>query len=433
MKNIMIITTILLTTLLFVGCSKSIESSANNIAIEINLSTPPPGSNATQEKWDTFDDVKRQESWDKYITDSAAESSTEEVVSTPGSGGGGSSSVAVVVGELTKAPINIYYYGLGELKAGDEIKVNSASNGAVKALYVSEGDFVEPGDLLFSLDSGDFVKNIERASDKWDKDLELSRIKLSEISELYETSNSLYNKELISKSEYDKAKQSLKEAELNYEKIQLSKTTEIENLQENLRDTLAISPSRGYVSDISFNNNEIINTADFVEIINIDKIEVLIQVPEDVITKVKLGLKVVAKKASSPDYVLSGTITSIGLKSNSNRTFDITAEFDNPNQKLLPGMLMETQIEMIQLTTNFIVPKTAIITEGINHFIFLVSENIAKKVPVELGKSKDSYIQINGSIKEGDLLVLVGQTYLQKGSAVKIIETKEYLPEKAAF
>jgi len=414
--------------------------------IDVDLTVPPPGSNADQAKWDTFDDTKKQESWDKYVADnSAAEDSgsktaapaPEEVVRTPGSGGrgggGGSSIVPVTVGELTKAPMNIYYYSLGELKAGEEIRVAPGSAGTVTSLYVSEGDFVEPGDLLFSLDNNDLVKNIERSSEKWNNDLDLASIKLSEATANYETTSSLYSKKLISKSEFDKAKQSWEEAKLNYEKTQLAKTIEIENLQENLSTTVAISTVRGYISSITFNKGELVNSGDYVEIIDIEKIAITVQVPENIITRIKKGQQVVAKQASGPEYILKGLVTSMALKADSNRTYEVVAEFENPNQRLLPGMLMEAQIQMIQYSPNFIVPKESLIIEGQDQFVFVVKDGSAEKIPVETGQSRGSLIQINGSINEGDLLVIQGQTYLQNGSVVNVVDTKKYLPESTEF
>ncbi len=421
------------------------ESSSSEIAVD--LSSPPPGSNATQEKWDTFDDTKKQESWDKYVADNTpSDESTspadetapveEAVVRTPGSGGGGgggSSIISVTVGELTKAPMNIYYYGLGELKAGDEIRITPGSTGTVVSVYVSEGDFVEPGDLLFSLDNNDLVKNIERSSEKWNNDLDLASIKLNEAIANYETTSSLYSKELIAKSEFDKAEQSWEEAELNYEKIQLAKTIEIENLQENLRTTVAISTGRGYVSNITFKKGEQVNSGDYVEIIDIERIAITVQVPENIITRIKKGKRVVAKQASAPAYILEGVVISMGLKADSNRTYEVIAEFDNPNQKLLPGMLMEAQIQMVQYSPYFIVPKESVISEGSDQFIYRIKDGVAEKVPVETGQSRGTLMQINGPLKEGDLLVLQGQTYLQKGATVNVVETKEYLPESKEF
>ncbi len=54
-------------------------------------------------------------------------------------------------------------------------------------------------------------------------------------------------------------------------------------------------------------------------------------------------------------------------------------------------------------------------------------------VPVEVGQSRGTLVQINGSVKVGDLLVIKGQTYLQKGTIVNVVETKKYLPETMEF
>ncbi|MBB6481309.1 efflux RND transporter periplasmic adaptor subunit [Spirochaeta isovalerica] len=413
--------------------------------VVVDLTVPPPGSNATQDKWDTFDEAKRQDSWNKYIEGlSASESETdepaveEEVVRTPGSGGGGGggamSVIPVITGELTKSTLEVYYYGLGELSAGREIRVKPQVTGTVASLYVSIGDIVETGDLLFSLDNNDLVKNIERTSEKWDKDLELAEIKLNDAQDNFETASSLFSKELISQAEVDNARKSWEEARLTYEKLQLSKTSELENLQENLRTTLAISPGRGVVSSLSFGAGDQVNNTDFVEIIDIETIMVTVPVPENIITRIKTGQKVYAKKASSPEYALEGVVSSSALKADSNRTYEVTALFENLNQKLLPGMLIEAQIQLVRLNSDFVIPKESLISEGSGYFIYRVKEdNTAEKVPVQTGSSRGGLIQIKGAVSEGDQLVLQGQSYLQSGMAVNVVETKEYLPERTEF
>jgi RND family efflux transporter MFP subunit len=410
--------------------------------IDVDLSSPPPGSNATQEKWDTFTDEKKQESWNNFMSENAAVSDiTSEPVSTetapeikrPGGGGGGSSVIPVVVGKLTSAEIDLYYYGLGEIAAGNEIQVNPGSSGTVESLYVSEGDFVEIGDLLFSLDNNNLVNNIERSSEKWDNDLELAQIKLNEAEASYEVASRLYPKGLISRVESEKAQQTWEEAKLNYNNIQLAKTTDIENLQENLESTVAISPGRGYISEISFGINEQIGPGDYVEIIDIENIVIVVRVPQNIITRIKNGSRVVAKQASAPAYILEGNVTSVGLKADVNGTYVVTAEFDNPNQRLLPGMLIEAQIQMVRYSNNLVVPKSSVITDGDQSFIFRVVEGKAERIPVETGQSKGSLIQIMGLVKSEDLIVLSGQSYLQKGSTVNIVEQRNYLPERTEF
>ena len=157
-----------------------------------DLTVPPPSSQATQEKWDSFSEEKKKEAWAGYLAENGPEAVPAPTTKT-------APPTAVVVGELTRAPIELYYYGLGELKAGREQRVSPLVAGVVASVYVNEGDFVEPGDLLFSLDSNELIRDIELVSDKWNAELELAQIRLNETLADYEANNSLYDRDLISK------------------------------------------------------------------------------------------------------------------------------------------------------------------------------------------------------------------------------------------
>jgi RND family efflux transporter MFP subunit len=396
---------------------------ASAAALEPDLTVPPPGSQATQEKWDSFTEEKKQEAWAGYLASNDPEPVPAPATKTV-------PPTAVVVGELTRAPIDLYYYGLGELKAGRVQRVSPLVSGIVASLYVNEGDFVEPGDLLFSLDSNDLIREIELASEKWNAELELSQIRLNETLADFEALKSLFERDLITKAENDSARKAWEEAKIAYEKARLAKTTELERLQENLRTSLTVSPGRGYISAISFNAGEQVNNADFIEVIDIENIVISIPVPENIIIRVEAGSEVLAKQASAPAYSLEGVVTGRGLVSDSNRSFEVIAQLENPDERLLPGMLMETQIRIAQLTSNFIIPKESLLTDGPDHFIFLIEDNLARRVPVTRGQSRGALVQISGSIGEGDLIVLQGQSYLREGAGVKIVETREYLPAR---
>lgn len=72
-------------------------------------------------------------------------------------------------------------------------------------------------------------------------------------------------------------------------------------------------------------------------------------------------------------------------------------------------------------------------TEGDLSYLYRIVEDKAEKVPVETGQSRGPMIQIIGPVKQGDMIVLTGQSYLQSGSAVNVAETREYLPERTEF
>lgn len=405
-------------------------ASQTGSAAQPDLSVPPPGSPATQEKWDGFDEAKKKDAWAKYLAENPQpEASAAQTAVAASPTISKSPKVSVAVGKLTKAPITLYYYGLGELEAGQVQKVSPLTTGVVASLYVNEGDFVETGDLLFSLDDSDLVRDIELASEKWDAELDLARIRLNETQADFESAESLYSRDLITRSEYDGSKKAWEEAKIAFEKVRLAKTTELENLQENLRTGLSTSPGRGYISQISFLEGEQVNNTDFIEIVDIENLYISIAVPENIITRISTGSRVLAKQASAPAYNLEGSIVSKGVVSDANRAYEVRARVGNPDQRLLPGMLMETQVRIAQMTSNFIVPKESILTDGSDRFIFVVEGNMAKKVPVTTGRSRGNLIQMNGAVEEGTLIVLQGQSYLRDGIEVNVAETREYLPE----
>ncbi len=442
-KNTMItLLAFLVVIWMFYGCSgesvppagngeaeKSVEKTSEKP--EADLTVPPPGSQATQEKWDSFDEAKKQESWDKYLaslTEGTADSSPEEesapVKTTT------EKSVAVVVAPLSKAPMEVYYYGLGEVEAGKVMKVTPPISGTAQKVYVSPGDFVEPGDLLFSLDSSDWVKDIERAGDKWDAELRLAEVRLNEAVKTLESTQAFYDRDLVTRQELDKAQQGVTEAGLNLEKVRISRATELESLQDNYQSRLGVSNSIGYVSSLSFSEGEAVNTADFVEIVNLDEVLLSVEVPESIITRVETGAPVQAKVASAPRYGMEGLVTGHSILPESNRTYQVRVTLENPNERLLPGMLMEVQIQVSQLHSRFIVPRQAVVSDGTGNFLYLAVDSVSKRVPVTLGAGRQGMVQVEGDFTEGDLVVIEGQSYLKPGTPLNIREERGYLPER---
>jgi multidrug efflux pump subunit AcrA (membrane-fusion protein) len=70
------------------------------------------------------------------------------------------------------------------------------------------------------------------------------------------------------------------------------------------------------------------------------------------------------------------------------------------------------------------VPSIAVLKlQGTNKFyIFKIENNIAKQIFVERGRIVESYTEISSpNIKEGDMIVVVGQDKLYDGAKVKLV------------
>ncbi|OQY31389.1 MAG: hypothetical protein B6241_14205 [Spirochaetaceae bacterium 4572_59] len=417
--------------------SEGSESAAANTP---DLSVPPPGSQASQEKWDSFTDEKKKESWKKYIAslESDGESTDSGETETSGSAPPVKSpsrdkTVSVVTALLSRAPIDVFYYGLAEVEAGEVKKIVPSSAGTAARVFVAEGDFVEPGDLLFSMDSSEWLRDIEQAESKWDTELTLAQVRLDEALKEWERTQTFYERDLVTKQELDKSLQSLTEAQLTMDRTRISRESELESLQENYRGRLGTSPGRGYVSQLSFTEGESLNSADFVEIVNLEKLQLTIEVPENIITRIERGAAVKAKTTSAERYGMDGEITGYNVLPENNRTYQVRASLINQNQRLLPGMLMEVLIQLSRLQPRFVVPRQAVVSEGSDHYIFLVENDKSQRVPVELGPGRQGLVQINGDLSEGAELVIQGQSYLKQGSTVNVAGTESYIPDRIEF
>ncbi|MBN2509220.1 MAG: efflux RND transporter periplasmic adaptor subunit [Spirochaetales bacterium] len=407
--------------------------------ISPDLSVPPPGSQATLEKWAGFSEDKRRESWQKYMDSLSAQpdpaaASVESVPEpSPETATRKGQPVPVTAAALTRAPIDIYYYGLGEIEAGDTRRVQPLQTGTAQRLYVQEGDFVEEGDLLFALEGSDWLRTIDRAREKWDTEIELTALRLEEAQRTFETSGNFYSRDLITRQEYDKARQSLSEAQLSYERSLLGKKTELETLQENYSSRLGISPVKGYVSGISFTAGETLGTGDYVEIVDIENVVISSAVPENIISRIRSGARVLAKQASGVQWDLTGEVLTHSILPDTARSYQVKARVENTTKRLYPGMLMEVQIQLARGQQGFVVPRKSIIREEGNEFVYVVNGGVVRRIPVETANGRAGMIQIDGALSEGDLFILEGQSYLKDGIPVAVISVETYIPEKIEF
>ena len=110
-------------------------------------------------------------------------------------------------------------------------------------------------------------------------------------------------------------------------------------------------------------------------------------------------------------------------------SFKITIQLEQPPRgaakpRLMPGMLIRLDIVTERREDARVVPKRALRREGELSFLFVVRDGLASQVQVEEGFSDDQYVEIlpvePGALKIGDEVVVVGNRDLEDGSTVLI-------------
>ena len=308
----------------------------------------------------------------------------------------------------------------GSLQPNLEIRIHPEISGMIKEVNVDTNEKVKKGEILAKISSDSYSVKLNEAKAKYNKasiDLQLDR-------DTYNANKQLYEKDLISKQEFESSKAKYKNALAAYEEAKTSLNLAESDLEKtNIKSTIdgiVLSKNITYgqlVSD-SGSSEPLYTIADGLENLNL-----IINVSEADIGKVSKGQEVTFRVSSFPNRTFSGKIVKISNSPNTTKdivTYDITAAIDNSKLFLKPGMTAEVNIVIANKQNVLRVPTSALrfvpsdieysVPDDPGRLSVWVKDtgNSLKNIPVTTGVSNNDYTEIvdDGSLKEGQEIVI---------------------------
>ena len=107
------------------------------------------------------------------------------------------------------------------------------------------------------------------------------------------------------------------------------------------------------------------------------------------------------------------------------RTFVVEATIENRQRLLRPGMYVNAEIITGSREDVMVVPRTAIVLRNDNTVVFRIDEGNShhvSMVTVKTGMTSNNMIEIIGMISTSDILVLRGNSFLEDGQQVRLVE-----------
>jgi membrane fusion protein (multidrug efflux system) len=163
----------------------------------------------------------------------------------------------------------------------------------------------------------------------------------------------------------------------------------------------------------------VITTLDDTKIIKLD-----FSVPETFIAIVKEGLPHSARSVAFTNREFKGTIVSIDSRLDpTTRAITVRAEIPNADGVLKPGMFMNVRLqeERGQVLT---IPEQALVPEEGRQYVFLVSNERAKKREVSIGRRKPGKVEIISGLVAGDEIVVEGTQKVRDGARVRDVSNE---------
>lgn len=178
------------------------------------------------------------------------------------------------------------------------------------------------------------------------------------------------------------------------------------------------APVTGIVNEIKATSGQLVETAtQILTISNLSTVLIQAQVFEKDLPTVRESTR-----ASFTSAALNGEVYTIGTKDGDgrlisvgqtvdpqSRTVDVTYEVINPFQRLRDGMFVEMTIDTSGGTQVLAVPKSSVITEQGQSFVFVYDGGESfSKTPVALGAEGSDYYEVKSGIEAGERVVTEG-------------------------
>ena len=333
--------------------------------------------------------------------------------------------------EVSRGDISMYVTATGTIEPVTEVQVGTQVSGIIDKLFVDYNSEVRKGQIIAEMDKVTLESEVKSAQAAYDGNK--AEYKFQEKN--YNRSRGLYEKNLISDSEYE-------QAEYNYEMAKSafhSSEAELARAQRNLSYATIASPIDGIVIDRAVEEGQTVAAGFetptlFTLAADLTQMQVVADVDEADIGGVREGQRASFTVDAYPDDIFSGVVTQIRLGSTNSSsssltsstsesvvTYEVVILAENPELKLKPRLtanisiyteekhdVLLVQSKALRFKPEFpLVGKKDIVRDcaGQNK-LWTKSGNTFTAIPVETGISDGVYTEIKKGAEEGTEVVL---------------------------
>lgn len=308
----------------------------------------------------------------------------------------------------------------GELKPYDEVTLYAKIEGFVKDLKVDRGDEVKKGELLMKIEAPEVQQKFLAAKAKEREILE----KLSFSQQNYQRMNEASSVDgAISAIELEqsKAKFMADSAALSAVRAEVAAARQLAEYRE-IR-----APFDGVVTNRHISPGALVGSGKepLVELSREDKLRLEVAIPSK------------HTKALQIDSEASFTVNSFPGRefpvkfSRSSKTLNrelrammVEFDYDNPKYLLEAGAYAQVNLSLKRKTPTLSIPSSSIIRTPSNIFVAKVVSGKVQLVPVTTGMTKAKRVEVFGDIKEGDQIIVKGNSTFKDGMEIAVTEDK---------
>ena len=318
----------------------------------------------------------------------------------------------------------------GKVKGSHEEAVMPNLARRVTAVYVTEGQAVQQGQVIVSLDRSKLdtaVQQAEAALASAQAALAANEVQRQTALSNYNRVKELHDALAISDQELERAKAQYDALSTGAAEAGVAQAQAALNLaQQNLADCEVTSPMNGIVGRVDVAVGDTTSLQSPVAVINnTSDLEIEVKVSEADISTIKAGTTVKVRITAIGEEPFTGTVKSVASVADPvTRTYPVKVALPNNSEsQVKSGMFAEVMLETQRRAGVIGIPMAAVLPKNGESTVYVVNtEDHAQAVIVQTGLNDGKYIEIIKGLQLGQKVITKGNTLIDETSVLNFID-----------
>jgi macrolide-specific efflux system membrane fusion protein len=340
-----------------------------------------------------------------------------------------SEDISYITQKIKRSDIVKSVSAVGEVGAVKLVNVGAQASGQIESIHVKIGDKVKKGDLVAKIDSTSQKNELDTTAAKLDSyksQLKSSEVALKMAEAKYSRSKMLLENDALSKQEFENIENEYEMAQTKIIEINsLIKQTQIslETAKKNLDYTIITAPLDGTIVSLPVKVgqtvNAMMNTPTIAQIADLSSVEILMEISEGDILKIKPNQSV-RFSILSDDTFYETSIKSIDpalttltndkyngvTEANQAIYYYARAEIANEDERLRIGMTTQNFIEIEKRRDVLTIPISAVYEKDGRKYVKTLVDKKTYTKEITTGLSDDLLIEVISGLKEGEEVII---------------------------
>ncbi|HAS6983314.1 TPA: multidrug efflux RND transporter periplasmic adaptor subunit VmeY [Vibrio parahaemolyticus] len=317
---------------------------------------------------------------------------------------------------------------IGRIEAVEDTNITAQISGYLQARHFEEGQMVEKGQLLYSIEPSSFEAQVASAKAA----LAQAKASLKKAELDHQRGKNLLPRGSISQSEFDALTATLLGARAELE----AANAQLKLAEVNLSYTQIRAPFSGRISDTKVSTGDLVSPSSGVltTLVSLDPVHTSFSVSERERLAMGMdrikgdgsaesnGVEVQLELENGQFFELLGQLDFLGNRIDTKTgTIAMRALVPNPEHKLLPGQHIKVNLRDKNTRDVIVVPRRAVQTDLEGDFVMVTTEgNVAERRNVELGPQVEQGIIIREGLEKGEAVITQGLQRVRNGVEVRV-------------